>query len=254
VDWQIEILMPVAPRRVDDSGQPLGLRRPIPPSPIPEGLFALRPCIVAAGPPSERWHELEVDWREVGSALERILDPLTPPGTYQASLLARLVDREGRALTDCVGATVRFDIAGWVRMSEEIPPVEITFDGGDLVGQVFESCVTSILMTGNTAWQLDVAQAGMLTSEDGQTEIPRASFTVSVPRAGPGDESQAAQPGTLALDGNPLTIYAEDSAPSGDEGFLEIPVVVRVDSDEPLPAGRYRLTLVFEARAQEPLP
>jgi hypothetical protein len=254
VDWQIEILMPAAPRRLDNGGQTLGVRHPVPPTLIPEGLFSLQPCVVAAGRSSDHPQQIKLDWREVASALERILDPLTPPGTYQASLLVRLIDGQGRSLADCLTTTVQFDIAGWVRMSEEIPPVEMNLDGASLVGEVFISNVTSILMTGNTAWQLSVAQAGEMVSEDGRTEIPRASLTVSVPREIPGGESKVVPPGSLGVDGDLVTVYIEDSAPDPDGNFAEIPVVVRLDSDEPLPAGRYRLTLVFEARAQEPLP
>jgi hypothetical protein len=65
---------------------------------------------------------------------------------------------------------------------------------------------------------------------------------------------EPASSGYLSIGENPCTIAFghPEGSPSG--SLEEVPIVVRLESDIPLPAGRYWMTLVFEASAKEPLP
>jgi len=252
-DWRIEIVLAGPIRRLND-----GLELPPPdPSeviaPIPGELFSLLPSTVASGEGSNEWQELEVDWREVATALEHGLDVNSMSGVYGSSLIARLVDPEGQSLTAGIHVTVQFEVSRWVRVSEGIADIDLSFAAGDW-DVINETASTSLLVGGNVSWRLSSARVGEMSNEEGLTDLPVPGIAVYVPgeELAPGLEPAVA--GYVTLGEEPVTIVlANPESPSS--GSLEdIPIVVRLEADEPLPAGRYRMTLVFEASAAQPLP
>jgi hypothetical protein len=178
---------------------------------------------------------------------------MTRPGLYATTLVARLVDFEGEALTEGVSITVQFEVSRWVHVSPDIPEIRMTFRDGDWdVFNVYDA--TTVRVEGNDAWQLRAAHLGDVVSEEGLTGLPPVTLAVYVPEADLEPGLDAASSGSVGLGSDPVTIVSGYPESPSSGLFTEIPVFVRLDSDQPLPAGRYRMTLVFEASAQGPLP
>ena len=242
-EWRFEVTMPDAVRRLHDGES---LLRTISDgrelSPLDQ-ILGMRPCVLAQGSGSETQTDLAVDWAEITRGLEQLLDPAMPPGTYQAVLLARLIGRSGSDLSEPVRVTVQFEITGWVKLHADLLQIEIPTDYlGTALG---ESQPVSVPVTGNTAWELAVAQTTELVSLEGNESLPRANLEVCVPPSGIGYRPV----------GSEIVEIASGAPPTTGSGVQEeIPLVFRLASDGPLPAGRYQATLVFKVRAQEPLP
>ncbi|MCK4546559.1 MAG: hypothetical protein KAW17_03870 [Candidatus Eisenbacteria sp.] len=250
-DWRLEVALAEPVCRLEDS-LPLATadsRSTVPP--VLQEILDLCPSILTSHPGSDEWWKMEIDWREIGAALEQALHPAASPGTYQAMLLARILGREGEPLTGCSQVAIRFDILRWTQLSADIPEIEISTD---FATGVLQSEQASLLMTGNSAWRLRAAQAGVLISEDGEREIPQASLTICVPSSGTGGSWKSTGSGFQTLRPQPITIGCGDSPTASAVPWEEIPIVVRLESDGPLPAGRYRTELVFRVSAQEPSP
>lgn len=242
-EWQLEVTMPDLVRRVRDGESLLKTARDRQGLSPLEQILGMRPCVLTAGPGSITRTELVVDWHRIARALEQVLDPAVPPGTYQAVLLARLIGGGGSVLTEAVRVTVQFEITGWVELPADLLQIEIPTDyrGTGLL----ESQSASVLVAGNTAWELAVAQTVELVSLDGEETLPRASLEVCVPPSGIG---------YLPVGSESVEIARGTPSTTGSGVMEEIPIVFRLESDGPLPAGRYQATLVFKVRAQEPLP
>lgn len=242
-DWRIEVTMPEPVHRLSDGLKLTGLPSEDRLSSIPKDLLEHRPWTAATGPGSPEWQAFEIDWREIGREFQLLLDTRTPPGTYEAVLLVRLTDAAAAPLTDFTRVTVGLHVSRWVNLSQDLTPIEVSVDS-DAKG-VIQSEPTTILVTGNTAWELRVVQAGEITSEGGEMEIRGAKFTVCVPKDGVQ---------YLELGPEAVAIARGDAPAASSTPTEEIPILLRLESDEPLPAGRYRTTIIFEVSAQEPSP
>lgn len=251
-DWQLEIALASPICRTADGWE---LPHPDPgvTTIIPSALFALEPCVVASGDSSASWVAHRLDWVEIGTCLETLLRPESPPGTYAATMLVRLLDTSGSPLLDPIAVAVEFSVAPWVRISDEVPLIEITVDDGEWNG-ASEGVPTSLFVSGNTAWRLGAAQAGDVISDLGLAGIPDPNITALVPPTELPPGTPAMSLGEQVLGPDPIILAEGDPGTSPSAMVVELPVVIRLESDQPLPAGSYRAELVFEVDVHQPLP
>ena len=252
--WQLEVTMPEPIRRLDDGQELVRLDHLDPGIPLVAEILAERPCVVTSGPGSAEWQAFTLNWRELETAIARILHPAVSPGSYRAVFLIRLLDSQGVPLTDCTTVTLQFEVLSWVHLSDNIPLIELLADDGTAGVGILESEPTYLLISGNAAWELRVVGTGELISDDGLTGLPQPAFTVCVPQSVLGMNSDIMGVGCVDLAPDPVWIARGDPATSIATAAEEIPVTVRLQTEEPLPAGEYRASLVFEVREQEPLP
>jgi hypothetical protein len=251
-DWSLETRLG-SPFQRESDGQELQFEDPARATPpLTPDLLLGHPVVAASGEGSRDERSFEVDVWTLGAALETTLESDVPPGAYRAVVLARLVDGQGQSLAEAEPVTVRFELVPWAGLTPDIPPVEFgvhTLDWNTLL----EGEPTVVRVAGNSTWQLRVARAGELVNEQSGAEVPGVRVSAQVP----GDLPPGAEPvmsGYLMLGEVPAVIVRGGAAEAPGDLLQEIPVLIRLESDDRLLAGRYRIELVFDIAPEASLP
>ncbi|HVP15093.1 MAG TPA: hypothetical protein VMS88_06090 [Terriglobales bacterium] len=251
VDWQLEIRLGGPFRRTAD-GLTLPLER------VPEGhptvpawIRGRVPFIAATGSGSPELRDLTHDWNEVTTALGDYLERGDPPGTYEGTLLTRLLGSSGEPSTDFVPVTIQFDVEPWVEIvRQDLPDFHVVLPDGLLDG-ASEEAVLSI--TSNSSWWLTVSgeQAGRPVQATG-FDVERLSLCVA---AGSGLGSwRLLGPECQPVGMDPRPFVAGDAPQPFTVATGEIPVAMRFQTDQAIRAGTYGATVRFSAKVGTPRP
>jgi hypothetical protein len=251
-DWRLEVRLKEPLRRTAD-----GLQLPVTRAPAGRGsaaarILSLTPHVVLSGSGSGRNDPSVYDWHGLTMALEQYLERGDPPGTYEGTLLARLLDTAGSPITDEVAVTFQFEISRWVEIvGRDLPDIQVPVTDGALDG---ESAPAAVTLTSNTSWTLLVAtRRGPGRGRRGR-EFDVGTLAACVPGNGSGGRWRAIEPGCLVLGTDPAAFIAGDAPPPFTLSTEEIPVVIRFHADRMVPAGTYGAALRFTARVGDPGP
>ncbi len=242
--WQVEVVLEGPIHRTMD-GLELPLARIADTHPgVPAGVIDLQPYVYESGSGSADWYVMDGDWLELASGLEAYLDPGDPPGTYEVTMVARLLDAGGLPTTDYVTSTLQFDVQPWVSLEDVLPDSYVGVPEGEFVG---ESPLTVVRIASNTSWSLAVRGTADLIREGDEDEVlPLTNLSVCTESVG-GERPWRSGCETVQLD--PIVLVVSSEPPPFDVSIVEIPVFVRFEGEPPLPWGRYGTSLVFEATA-----
>lgn len=243
--WKLEILLEGPPRRTTDGlGLPLARLQETNPD-VPPEFANLQSYVYNEGHGDDDWIDITGDWLDLAAGLETYLQPGDPAGSYEATLLLRLLDGDGNPTTDRVSMTMEFDIKPWVVFSTSVlPACEVHVVEGEFQG---ESAIVLVSVASNTAWSLSVRGTGDLVSESGGA-LPMAALSVCTEESGGGvwrpwrSECEVVQP-------NAVTLVVGDEPEPFLVTYEEIPVFLRFEGEPPLSAGRYGTSLEFEVTA-----
>lgn len=250
-DWRLEVRMREPLRRTAD-----GLALPTDRAPgasvsAPSPIFSMEPHVVLSGTRSSESGEVLRDWRGLAEALEGYLNRGDPPGTYEGTLLGRLLDPSGSPLTDYASLSVQFDIAPWVQIVDhDLPDFSVPVLDGALEG---ESPTAAVRLVSNSSWTLLVS--------GGQGPGPRnqgIAFDSGGLSACALTEGQAGwrlqSPGCVQLGPEPQSLIVGDAPQPFTVSIEEIPVVIRFRTGQAVPAGAYGAAVRFTARVGQSTP
>ena len=251
VDWRLEVRMREPLRRTADGLVLPTERAPGARGAGPSPIFSLEPHVALSGPASRGSDSVLRDWHELAKALEDYLDRNDPPGTYEGTLLGRLLDSSGDPLTDYVALSIQFDIAPWVEIVDhDVPDFSVPVTDGALEG---ESPTAAVRLVSNSSWTLLVS--------GGQEPGPRnhgIGFDPGGLSACALTEGQARwrllRPGCVPLGPEPQAFIAGDAPRPFSLSNEEIPVVIRFRTAQAIPAGAYGATVRFTARVGQSPP
>ena len=250
-DWRLEVRMREPLRRTSD-----GLALPTDRAPgasvsVPSPVFSLEPHVVLSGPGSSESGEVLHDWRELAKALEGYLDRGDPPGTYEGTLLGRLLDPSGAALTEYVSMSVQFDIAPWVQIVDhDVPDFSVPVLDGALEG---ESPTATVRLVSNSSWTLLVS--GGLERESRSQGIAFDPDGLSACALTEGQARwRVLRPGCVPLGPEPQSFIVGDAPQPFSVSNEEIPVVIRFRTEQAVPAGAYGAAVSFTAKVGQSPP
>ena len=250
-DWRLEIRLREPLRRTAD-----GLTLPTDRAPgssgsVPPPIFSPGPHIVLSGSASSESGGGVRDWLEVAKALEEYLDRGDPPGTYEGTLLGRLLDSSGSPLTEYVSLSIQFDIAPWVQIVDhDIPDFSVPVLDGALEG---ESPTAAVRLVSNSSWVLLVSGGqGPEPRNQGIAFDPGGLSVCAL------TEGQARWKllgaGCVPLGSEPQSFIAGDAPQPFSISNEEIPVVIRFQTKHAVPAGVYGAAVRFTARVGQSPP
>ena len=249
-DWRLEVRMREPLRRIAD-----GLALPTDRAPgsgvsEPSPIFSLEPHVVLSGPGSSDSSEVLHDWRELAKALEEYLDRGDPPGTYEGTLVARLVDPSGSPLTDYVSLSIRFDLEPWVQIVDrDAPDISVPVLGGALEG---ESPAAAVRLMSNSSWTLLVS--GGQESESRNHGIALDGGLSACALTEGQTRWRLLRPGCVPLGPEPQSFIAGEAPQPFSVSNDEIPVVIRFRTERAVPAGAYRAAVRFTAKVGQSPP
>lgn len=243
--WQLELQLEGPIRRTTD-GLELPLERLLDTHPeIPPEIVNLQPYIHDSGAGSQTARVISGDWLDLAMGLQAYLQPGDPPGTYEATLLARLLDDQGSPVTDHAQVTLEFDIAPWVHfIVKPLPDCEITVPEGGFVG---ESGIVLVTLGSNSDWILYVYALADLVRDGGSHTLPVTSLSVCSEEFSSRGGWRPRRSGCETVQMNPIALVVGSGPSPFTVAEEEIPIFVRFESAPPLPAGRYWTSLMFEA-------
>jgi hypothetical protein len=242
--WRLELRLREPFRRGSD-GLVLAPDRPGAVGPAP-AILDLRPWIGATGDGTRR--QADFDWRDLSRALQASLGRGDPPGSYEGTLLTRLLDAaSGEALSEIVPLTVRFEIAPWVRiLGQPLPDFEVNVDGreGESQPEVLE-------VVSNAAWRVALAGKRRNDSPGEEADFRLDALTAC---ASAGGRWRCVGPACLTLRADGQEWLAGDAPEPFSLATAEIPVVIRYRGNRILTTGRYGAALRFVASVAGPHP
>lgn len=246
-DWRLEIRFREPLRRTADG---LALPTARAPRGAAQPIISLEPHVVLLGSGSRESGEVFREWRELPKAIEAYLDRGDPPGTYQGTLLARLLDTSGAPLTDYVSMSIQFDIARWVEIVDhDVPDFSVAVRDEVLDA---ESPIAAVRLASNTSWTLFVSgeqKPEPRKKKDGGLAL--SSLSACAPTEGQGGW-RLLKSACVPLGAEPQALIAGDAPPPFSVSNQEIPIVVRHRTAHSVPAGAYGAAVRFTARIGQP--
>jgi hypothetical protein len=243
-DWGFEVRL-AGPIRLVGGSLALPLERALETHPIvPPEVLNLEPHVLRSGQGDASTQEFARDWLELQSILQEYLTAGDPPGTYEFTILSRLLDTNGAPLTDLVPLTVQFDILPWVDLAEvQLPDFRIPLADGASEG---ESWLVPVTLRTNTGWQLLVAGPGPLPRQDGVIEFDLSKLSACAEDfSGP---SQVIRSGCASLSTEPSLVAEGSAPPPFSVATVDIPLKFRFQGDAVIPVGTYGVEVSFRVR------
>ena len=242
--WQLEVQLEGPMSRTSD-GLELPLQRLSETHPgIPLEIVNLQPYVIDNGSGASQPFEIDGDWLDLASGLEAYLDQGDPPGTYEITMMSRVLDGDGNPMTGYVHLTMQFDIDRWVSFETSIlPDAEISLPEGSVQG---ESPTILVSLTSNTSWTLTVQGTGDLEMIEGEEVLALSGLSVCTEDAG-GNGERPRRSGCETVQVDPVVLVEGEAPPPFMVALEEIPVFLRYVGAPPLPSGRFGTSLLFEA-------
>lgn len=243
VSWQLELILEGPVRRTRD-GLELPLSRVAVVHPeVPNEVVNLQPYIYTTRAGSEIPYEVEADWLRLATGLQAYLQIEDPPGTYELTVLARLLDPAGAPLTGYASCTLQFDLEPWVRFSPmALPACEVQVPDGGFMG---ESQTVMLNLLSNSSWRISVHAQSDLIGLEGGDVVPIDVLSACVVDDGKEWRPQRSECETIQ-NGPVVLVVGEEPIPFT-LAVQQIPVYLSFSGSEPLGAGWYGSSLVFEA-------
>jgi hypothetical protein len=241
--WQLEVQLEGPMSRTSD-GLELPLQRLSETHPgIPLEIVNLQPYVIDNGSGASQPFEIDGDWLDLASGLEAYLDQGDPPGTYEITMLSRVLDGDGNPMTDYVPLTMQFDIDSWVSFETSVlPDAEISLPEGSVQG---ESPTILVSLTSNTSWTLTVEGTGDLEMIEGEEVLSLDGLSICTEDTGNGERPRRS--GCEAVQVDPVVLVEGEAPPPFMVAVEEIPVFLTYEGSPPLPSGRFGTSLLFEA-------
>ncbi len=242
--WQLEVQLEGPMSRTSD-GLELPLQRLSETHPgIPLEIVNLQPYIMDNGSGASQPFEIDGDWLDLASGLEAYLDPGDPPGTYEITMMSRVLDGDGNPVTDYVPLTMQFDIDRWVSFETSIlPDAEISLPEGSVQG---ESPTVLVSLSSNTSWTLTAQGTGDLEMIGGEEMLSLDGLSVCTEETG-GNRERPRRSECVAVQVDPVVLVEGEAPLPFTVAVEEIPVFLTYEGAPPLPSGRFGTSLLFEA-------
>lgn len=240
--WQVVVRLAQPVRRLEDNLElPLERAQQLFPD-LPAPFFSSLPAQLDYGPGGEDVQTLNYGWQLLQMRLLQYLERSDPPGMYEGMLQFDLQNRDGVALADPVFVTLELEIQPQVviEVSEANPGISV-----DHAGDPTDSEPLVIIVRANCSWELSVSCATKLQRDDGgfSYQLPRLLWQIP----------ENSQWESFTTDYQPATttpmLVARGEAPAPFEsGEVDIPFLVRVETDRITDATGYSCDLRFEIR------
>jgi len=243
VSWQLELILEGPIRRTLDGLElPLSRIAVVHPQ-VPNEVANLQPYIHTKRAGSEIPYEVEADWVRLATGLQAYLDLEDPPGTYELTVLARLLDLDGAPLTGYASCTLQFDVEPWISFSSmPLPACEVQVPDGGYAG---ESQTVVLSLITNSSWRILVHAQADLIGLDGGVVVPVDVLSACVVDIGKEWRPQRSECETIQ--NGPVVLVVGEQPQPFSVTVQQIPVYLTYSGVELLGAGWYGTSLVFEA-------
>lgn len=213
-------------------------------------LISLEPHVVLLGGGSRDNVEQLRELRELPKAVEAYLERGDPPGIYQGTLLARLLDTSGAPLTAYVSMSIQFEVARWVEIVDhDVPDFSVAVRDEVLDA---ESPLAAVRLVSNTSWTLFVSGERKPESRKKRDDgFALSSLSACAPTDGAGSW-RLLESACVPLGAEPRALIAGEAPPPFTVSNQEIPIVVRYRTPRSIPAGAYGAAVRFTARIGMP--
>ena len=244
--WRLEVRLREPLRRIDDRlALPTTRVRNSPAISAPT--FTLEPRVIMSGPGTRGSAEV-LEWRDLAKAVEAYLELADPPGTYQGTLVGRLLDSSGAPLTGPVSMSIQFDVARWVEIVDDDVPEFSVAVGDETIDS--ESPMAAVRLISNTSWTLFISGDPARPPHKAVALAP-GTLTACAPIDGPGGW-RPLKSGCAPLGVEPVALVTGEAPPPFSVSNQEIPIVVRYRTARSVPAGAYGAAVRFTAKIGVP--
>jgi hypothetical protein len=241
--WQVVVRLAQPVRRLEDNLElPLERGQQLFPD-LPAAFFSSLPVQLDYGPGGNDVQTLSYGWQLLQMRLMQYLERGDPPGLYQGMLQFDLQSRDGTTLADPVFVTLELEVQPQVaiEITEANPGIMV-----DHAGDPTDTEPLVIIVRANCAWELHVYCLGDILREDGEFTYHPPRLWWQIPES---SEWETAAPAYLPATTAPMLVARGDAPPPFDNGEVDIPFQVRVETDRITDATGYTCDLRFEIHA-----